>query len=42
MQLVNRIEEYMALRGNKKNQHSIDMDGYKVYYEQIGNVKGNR
>lgn len=41
MQLVNRIEDYMT-RGNKRNQHSIDMDGYKVYYEQIGTVKVNQ
>jgi len=42
MQLVNRIEEYMLSRGNKKNQHYVDFDGIKMYYEQIGNVKGNQ
>lgn len=34
--LINRLETVMALRNVKRNQHYIDMDGFKVYYEGIG------
>lgn len=33
-----RLGELMTL-GSKKNQHCIDMDGFKVYYEQIGSKR---
>ena len=35
--LTHRIETFMLRKtGPKRNQHCINMDGYKVYYEQLG------
>ena len=38
---INVLKEgLMSLRrGSKRNQHYIDMDGYKCFYEQIGSRK---